>query len=149
MELAHSIRQTFEPVLLTSQFPRSQISIYIQVLQLDGGTLPAAINASTLALIDAGIPMIDYVVACSAGCIGETEVCDLNYLEESQGVPNLTCGLLPKTNKVTLATLESARMHLSKFEKVLQLALDGCASVKEIIDEEVKRCTAKRAKTAV
>ncbi len=55
-------------VLLTL-FPRSQIDIYIQVLQSDGGDKAAAINASTLALIDAGVPMRDFVCACTAGCI--------------------------------------------------------------------------------
>ena len=31
------------------------------------GNLAAAINAVTLALVDAGIPMVDYVCACTAG----------------------------------------------------------------------------------
>lgn len=53
-------------------FPRSQIDIYIQVLQSDGGDKVAAINASTLALIDAGVPMSDFVCACAAGCIDGT-----------------------------------------------------------------------------
>lgn len=32
----------------------------------------AAINAATLALINAGIPMKDFVVSCAAGCIDGT-----------------------------------------------------------------------------
>ena len=38
-----------------------------QVLQADGGTRCAAINAALLALADAGIPMRDMVAACAAG----------------------------------------------------------------------------------
>lgn len=72
--MATFIRQTFEPVILTSQFPKSQIDIYVQVFQHDGGVLQCAINASTMALIDAGIPMTDYVCACSAGCIDRVPV---------------------------------------------------------------------------
>lgn len=74
LEVATFIRQTFEPVILTSQFPRSQIDIYVQVFQHDGGILQCAINAATMALIDAGIPMTDYVCACSAGCIDRVPV---------------------------------------------------------------------------
>jgi exosome complex component RRP41 len=37
LEVAAFIRQTFEPVVLTTQFPRSQIDIYLQVFQNDGG----------------------------------------------------------------------------------------------------------------
>ncbi len=39
----------------------------LQVLQADGGTRCAAINAALLALADAGIPMRDMVAACAAG----------------------------------------------------------------------------------
>lgn len=38
------------------------------------GTLQACINAATMALIDAGIPMIDYVCASTAGCIDKQPV---------------------------------------------------------------------------
>ena len=48
--------------------------------QADGGTRCAAINATTLALIDAGIPMSDFVVSCAAGYIDGTPLLDLNYV---------------------------------------------------------------------
>ena len=48
------IKQTFEAAILTELYPRSQIDIYVEVLQADGGNLCACINAATLALIDAG-----------------------------------------------------------------------------------------------
>ena len=50
---------------------------------------PAAINASTLALIDAGIGLSEYCVSCSAGYIdgGNTPLLDLNYYEKS-GIQN-------------------------------------------------------------
>lgn len=32
------IRQTFESVVMTALYPRSQIDIYVQVLQSDGGS---------------------------------------------------------------------------------------------------------------
>jgi len=37
IEAAHMIKKTFEPIIMTSLFPRSQIDIFIQVLQIDGG----------------------------------------------------------------------------------------------------------------
>lgn len=74
LEMASFIRQTFEQVILTSQFPRSQIDIYLQIFQHDGGVLQSCINAATMALIDAGIPMSDYVCACSAGSIDKVPV---------------------------------------------------------------------------
>lgn len=37
LEFAASIKATFEPVIQTHLYPRSQIDIYIQVLEQDGG----------------------------------------------------------------------------------------------------------------
>ncbi|BGP19969.1 hypothetical protein JCM10213_006746 [Rhodosporidiobolus nylandii] len=65
LELATSLKNTFEPVLLLHLYPRSSIDIYIQVLENDGSTLQAAINATTLSLISAGLPLSDYVCALS------------------------------------------------------------------------------------
>ncbi|KAI9282146.1 putative exosomal 3'-5 [Umbelopsis sp. AD052] len=140
LEIASSIRQTFEPVVQTSQFPRSQIDIYLQVLQHDGGTLQACINAATMALIDAGIPMIDYVCASTAGCIDKQPVLDLNYLEESSDSPELTVAILPRTGKVNLMSMES-RLHVDMLESVASLATEGCEQIHTLLDSVVRDTT--------
>jgi len=66
-ELASAVRSVFEPVVQVHLYPRTQIDVSITLLQADGGVRPACINATTLALIDAGIAMEDYVCACGAG----------------------------------------------------------------------------------
>ena len=43
----------------------------------------SALNAVTLALIDAGLPMRDFVTACEAGYIDGHVLVDLNALEAS------------------------------------------------------------------
>ncbi|GAA6039958.1 hypothetical protein JCM8097_002639 [Rhodosporidiobolus ruineniae] len=63
IELAAAVKNTFEPVLLLHLYPRSSIDIYLQILENDGSVLQAAINATTLALISAGLPLSDYVCA--------------------------------------------------------------------------------------
>ena len=78
------------------------ISNFVVINFFSLGTVQICINAATLALIDAGIPMQDYVCACTAGCIDDEPVLDLNHFEESHDTPELTVALLPKTNKVTL-----------------------------------------------
>jgi hypothetical protein len=45
-----------------------------QVLQADGGTRCAAINAAVLALADAGVPLRDLAGACAAGEGGGTSL---------------------------------------------------------------------------
>ncbi|KAH9728711.1 exosome complex component rrp41 [Citrus sinensis] len=89
-EISLVIRQTMEACILTHLMPRSQIDIFVQVLQADGGTRSACINAATLALQDAGIPMRDIVTSCSAGYLNSTPLLDLNYVEDSAGGPDVT-----------------------------------------------------------
>ena len=59
-------------------------------------------NAATLALVDAGIPMIEYAVACSASLAnGGIPLVDISHLEESSGGPNLTVVALPLSEQVS------------------------------------------------
>jgi exosome complex component RRP41 len=127
------VKQTFEPVIITQVFPRSQIDIFLQILQHDGGIVETCINAATLALVDAGIPMVDYVCACTAGCLGKDPVLDLNHAEESSESPKLTVAILPKTGRVNLLQMES-RIHIDMFENVVTLATEGCAQIHQILE---------------
>jgi exosome complex component RRP41 len=98
LEMETFIKQTFESTVLLNSYPRSEIDIYIQILQFDGGVLHTSINATTLALLEAGIQMFDFVCACSAAPEQNEKnvLLDLNYTEESLDVPLLTLALLPQ-----------------------------------------------------
>ncbi|KAG6542807.1 hypothetical protein Mapa_015711 [Marchantia paleacea] len=141
-ELSLVIRQTMEAAILTNLLPRSQIDIFVQVLQADGGTRACCINAAALALADAGIPMRDLVASCSAGYLNSTPILDLNYLEDSGGGPDLTVALFPKLDKVTLLQMD-AKVPLDVFEKVMNLASEGAKAVtrflREILMENTKK----------
>ena len=78
VDIAAAVRRTFEPVVQTQLYPRSQIEVSLTLLQADGGVRAAAINATTLALIDAGVALSDLVCACSAGMIGTALLLDLS-----------------------------------------------------------------------
>ncbi|PRQ24077.1 putative polyribonucleotide nucleotidyltransferase, PNPase/RNase PH domain-containing protein [Rosa chinensis] len=133
-EISLVIRQTMEECILTNLMPRSQIDIFVQVLQADGGTRSACINAATLALADAGIPMRDIVTSCSAGYLNSTPLLDLNYIEDSAGGTDVTLGIMPKLDKVTLLQMD-AKLSLDTFENVMQLAIEGCKAVADYIRE--------------
>lgn len=139
-EISVVIRQTFESVILTYLYPRTQIDIFMQVLQADGGTRCACINAATLALLDAGIPMKDFVVSCAAGFIEGSPLTDLNYIEDCADGPDVPIALLPKQDKVTLLQMDS-KLSLDQFEKVLEHAIDGCKQIHKVIDEQLKKHT--------
>ncbi|KAL2468957.1 3'-5'-exoribonuclease family protein isoform 2 [Forsythia ovata] len=98
------------------------------------GTRSACINAATLALADAGIPMCDLVTSCSAGYLNSTPLLDLNYVEDSAGGPDVTVGILPNLDKVTLLQMD-AELQMDTFENVMQLAIEGCKAVANYLRE--------------
>jgi len=120
LELAAMIKATFEPVVQTSLYPRSQIDVFVHVLQQDGGVLQAAINATTVALVNAGVPLADYVCAVTGGVHAAAPMLDLTALEEAD-LPHVTVASMPRTGHLTLVSMET-RLHVDRFEEILRLA---------------------------
>ncbi|CAH1778859.1 unnamed protein product [Owenia fusiformis] len=137
MELSMHLQQTFEAAIMTELYPQSQIDIYVEVLQSDGGNYCTSVNAATLALIDAGIPMKDYVCACSASYLDDTPMVDINYLEESSGGTELIVSILPKSEQIVFLSSNS-RLHEDCLNKVLDMAIKGCKDVYLCLDETVR-----------
>ncbi|KAM9278845.1 exosome complex component RRP41 [Cariama cristata] len=136
-ELALHLKQTFEAAILTDLYPRSQIDIYVQILQADGGNYCACVNAATLAVMDAGIPMRDYVCASSAGLAEDTPLADLSSPEEAAGGPRLVLALLPASGQIALLQL-SARLHQERLEAVLDAAEEACRALHAVLDGVVR-----------
>lgn len=141
------IRETFEAAILTERYPRSQIDICLQVLQLDGGNYCACVNAATLALIDAGIALKDYVCACSVSLVNGTPLVDINHLEQSSDSPELSAAILPKLDEIVYFELNS-RMHEEELGKALDAVSAGCKDVFAAIDITVQEHVKAMAQTA-
>ncbi|TYZ57213.1 hypothetical protein PybrP1_011163 [[Pythium] brassicae (nom. inval.)] len=83
-EYEQVIRQTFEPVVVTENFPRAVISIVVQHL------LSVAINAVSLALLDAGVPMTSVVTSATCGLLPDGTL----FLDPSQAEEELSTSLV-------------------------------------------------------
>lgn len=103
------------------------------------GILPTAINATTLALIDAGISMLDYVTSLSIGLHLTQPLLDLSAPEESD-LPTLVVASIPGSSKVTLVQMET-RLHVDRFEEMLRLGVEACAVIKAEMETVVKART--------
>jgi exosome complex component RRP41 len=127
LELQSWIRQTFESVICLQSYPRSEIQIHLQVLQLDGGLLAAAMNAATLALIDAGVQMNDYLTAVTVSEVDGSPILDCNYMEESMGsdLPILTMALLPRHQKSAFLNVNLFMYYVSDRVKTTHTKMTG------------------------
>ncbi|KAF2119690.1 ribosomal protein S5 domain 2-type protein [Lophiotrema nucula] len=142
-EMQHCLKTAYEGVLVTHLYPHSTISLNLHILSQDGSLLAACINAATLALIDAGVPMTDYLCACTAASSATSSesdnsdpLLDLNNLEE-QELPFLTVGTLGRSEKVSVLMLET-RVRMERVEGMLAVGIEGCKRVREILDGVVK-----------
>ena len=127
---------------LLSLYPRSQIDVYLQVIESDGADWSACINAAGLALVDAGINLKDMIAACEAAIIEDEEgtpLVDPNHAESSQSsIPQLSVAILPKLDKI-ISMEVSGRLHLERLEVGLESAKKGAKLMFENFDHAVKK----------
>ena len=142
--MATTISTALQANLFTNLFPNSTITLTLHLLSSDGSILAALINACTLALIDAGIPMKDYICACTAGSTSSYSsndesadpLLDLNAQEELE-LPFLTVATLGGTDSVCVLVMET-RVQVGRLEGMLAVGVDGCKQVREVLDEVVR-----------
>lgn len=143
--MQNTISSAFTQTLFTNLYPHSSITLSLNILSQDGSLLAACINASTLALIDAGIPMKDYICACTAGSTSSYSsndekadpLLDLNGQEELE-LPFLTVATLGATDDVCVLVMET-RVQTGRLEGMLAVGVDGCKQVRQILDGVVRR----------
>ena len=135
-EIAMCVRQVLEPVVQAHLYPRGQIDIAISVLESDGDVRAAAINATSLAMVDAGVAMEDLVCACSAGIAGSSTILDLNG-QEAGGCAEMVVALLPRTGRLSFVQLES-KLPISSIEEVMNFAAEGCRQVHEVLSSSIQ-----------
>lgn len=145
VEISKVSREAIEPTIIKEHFPRSVIDIFIEILQADAGTRTAGINAASVALADAGIPMRGLVSGCAVGKVGGHIVLDLMNEEDNQGEADVPVVMDVQNNKITLLQMDG-RLTQDEFKQALELAKKGC---KEIYEMQRRALIAKYKDTKV
>ncbi|MDF2957577.1 MAG: Ribonuclease PH [Candidatus Alkanophagales archaeon MCA70_species_1] len=131
VEISKVSREALEPVIITEYYPRAAIDIFVEVLESDAGTRTAGINAASVALADAGIPMKGLVSAVAVGKIDGQIVLDLTSEEDQHGEMDMPVAMVTRTNTITLLQMDG-RVTMEEFEKALDLAVAGCRRIYEL-----------------
>ena len=134
-EMGRQLAELFAAVIETERFPRSEILLCVTVLQADGGIRCAAVNALTLALVDAGVPMRDLVAACAAGRVDDDLLLDPNYREMGAGL-HLPVGILAESGRVVMCQLD-AKLPAHELPPLLALATEGAMRVAAILKDTI------------
>ncbi len=131
VEISKISREALEPVILKEYYPKTEIDVYVEILQSDAGTRTAGINAASVALADAGIPMRDLVSSVAVGKIDGEVVLDLNAVEDNNGEADMPIAMIVRRNIITALQMDG-RMTREEFEKGLKLAMNACRQIYEL-----------------
>ena len=137
IEISKVIKEALEPAVILDKFPRTVVDVFVEVLQADGGSRCAALDAAAVALADAGIPMRDMVSACAAGKVADTVILDVNNEEDQAGQADMPVGYMPNLEKITLIQLDGV-LTPDEYKKCVETAIDGCKQVYEIQKQAIK-----------
>ncbi|EDV20340.1 uncharacterized protein TRIADDRAFT_61054 [Trichoplax adhaerens] len=144
-EYSQIIVQALQPVVRLDKYPKSQIDIFITVLQNDGSVLGGAITAASVALADSGIEIFDVAIGCCLRQIGDLSLIDPTYLEEEGRLnneeedeivtnANVTIALLPSLNQVS-ALIMNGELDVDSTQRIIKDCLEGCIRIYPVVRE--------------
>lgn len=145
IEISKVIREVFENVVMLTDFPGSQIDIFIEVLQGDGGTRAAGLTAASVALASAGIHMRDLVYAISVGRIGEKLAIDFNMIEDNYSDSDMPIAVAPRNNDILLLQMDGG-LTKEQMGTALEMVFKAGKMVSEKQREALKIAYAEKEK---
>ncbi len=114
------------------------VDVYIEILQADGSTRVTGINAASLALADAGVPMKDLVVALSGGKVDDTLVIDLCGKEDNYGKADIPIVFLPRKKEITLLQMDG-QLTPEEIKNILKNVLKAGETIYKKQKEALKK----------
>lgn len=137
IELSKVIRLALETSTFLDDFPKTVVDVFIEMIQSDGSTRVTGINAASLALAAAGVPMRDMVAACSVGKIGDVLISDLNGIEDNNSEADIAVAMLPTKGLITLLQMDG-RVTKEEMFKLLDRAEENCKNIYELQKKTLK-----------
>ncbi|KAJ3128763.1 hypothetical protein HK098_003529 [Nowakowskiella sp. JEL0407] len=154
-DLSTQLTTAISPSIRLSQYPKSSIDIFVQVIESDGisACFSGAVNAATLALADAGIEMTDCVVAASVGIFKSGLRLDCTAEEEISQIGSVVLGYMPSLNEVTHILFNGEVSSSSLMEKIseqaVELGVDAASKIHSVVNDALIRSAQKSVQAVI
>ena len=139
-EISKIIEWALSPVVMLKKFPGTVIDVHINIIQADAGTRCAAINAASMALAHAGVPMKNLVSSISIGKLDKQLVVDVNKdeedWEEGEGATDIPISMTGDS-KLTHVQLDG-NISKDQMNESIKLAEKACKEIHEIQKKALK-----------
>lgn len=144
--LERVIRNSCEPVVLTSRHPRSSLTIVVQLVQDSGSLLACAINAACMAMIDAGFPM--KCLVCAVSCaLNESGDIQLDpSLEKEKSACAVMTFAFDSANKNVMTSSTTGSFTVQEYDRCLEACRSAATKLFDFFRLSVERKLSKDAK---
>ncbi len=143
IEISKVTKEVFENVIMLNDYPGSEIDIYIQILQSDGGTRAAGITAASVAVANAGIHMKDMVYAVSAGRIDEHIVLDVNMIEDNYSDADMPVAVAHRNKDILLMQMDGG-FTKEQFKQAIEMIFDAGEKIHKEQRRALEQCYANK-----
>ena len=134
VEISKVLNEALSNVIFFEDYPKTGIDVFVEILQADASTRTAGLNAASLALADAGVPMRDLISSCSVGRVDGKIILDLDGVEDNYGEVDMAVATIGNQDKIVLLQMDGT-ITKEELAKMLELAKKGCY---EIYDKQKK-----------
>jgi exosome complex component RRP41 len=145
-EISKVTEWALSPVIDLSEFPNTVIDVQIYIIQADAGTRTAGINAASLALAHAGIPMKNLVCSVAVGKQDKELIVDLDKeeedFEEGEGATDFAVAKIANTDEYTLLQLDG-KIQPEVVGEAIKLADKACEEIYEFQKKTLKESISK------
>lgn len=129
-EISKVLREALSNVIFFEDYPKSLIKVYVEIIQADGTTRCAGLNAASMAMADAGIPMRNLVTSCSVGKLDGEIIVDVAGLEDNYGDIDMAAAMIGNEDKVVLLQMDGI-ITKDELKQMLEYVRKGCADLFE------------------
>ncbi len=140
-EITKAIQWALSPALDLTQFQNQVVDVQVYILQADAGTRTAAINAASMALAQAGLPMKDLICSVALGKNDKEIIADLTKeeedFEEGEGATDFAIAKLANSNEFTLMQMDG-KIQPNRVKEIIAMANEKCGEIYEAQKQALK-----------
>jgi len=140
VEISKVSREALEAIVMKELFPRSGIDVFVEVLQADAGSRTACLNAASVALVDAGVPMKGMISSVAVAKVDGELVLDPMKEEDFYGEADMPFAFFIRNDRIeSIALLQmDGRVTKDEFVKAVKMAKDGAMRIYKMQKEAIK-----------
>jgi len=140
-EISEVSKWALSEVLELKDFPNAVVDVFISITQANASTRCAGINAASMALAHAGIPMKEMIGSISVGKLDRTMVVDVNKkeedYEEGEGPTDIALAFTERKGKVTLMQLDG-KIRPTELKEAVEIGRKAAMEIIKIQKDALK-----------